>query len=115
MLPTKTLLGETYVELSPGPRNGPRLPDDGTLPTAPEPATPNKAKSLTDLLNNTLSKPTPNRLDDNRHRENHQLLGHAFPFNPKPPQVKSTIARTITTTATPKPQTQRRQLPPAAG
>jgi phospholipid/cholesterol/gamma-HCH transport system substrate-binding protein len=30
----KTLLGETYVELSQGDRNGPKLPEGGTLPRA---------------------------------------------------------------------------------
>lgn len=34
ILRTKTLLGETYVELTPGSRNGPKLPDNGTLPAA---------------------------------------------------------------------------------
>jgi virulence factor Mce-like protein len=34
MLRTKTLLGETYVELTPGSRGGPKLADGGTLPTA---------------------------------------------------------------------------------
>jgi phospholipid/cholesterol/gamma-HCH transport system substrate-binding protein len=34
ILRTKTLLGETYVELTPGDRNGPVLPDGGTLPEA---------------------------------------------------------------------------------
>ena len=34
LLRTKTLLGETYVELTPGDRNGPKLPDGGTLPNA---------------------------------------------------------------------------------
>lgn len=34
ILRTKTLLGETYVELTPGPRDGPELADGGTLPTA---------------------------------------------------------------------------------
>jgi ABC-type transporter Mla subunit MlaD len=34
MLRTKTLLGETYVELSPGNRNEPTLPEDSTLPPA---------------------------------------------------------------------------------
>jgi ABC-type transporter Mla subunit MlaD len=34
MLRTKTLLGETYVELTPGSRGGPRLADGGTLPRA---------------------------------------------------------------------------------
>jgi len=34
ILRTKTLLGETYVELTPGDRNGPELPDGGTLPPA---------------------------------------------------------------------------------
>jgi ABC-type transporter Mla subunit MlaD len=34
ILRTKTLLGETYVELTPGPRNGPELADGGTLPEA---------------------------------------------------------------------------------
>jgi phospholipid/cholesterol/gamma-HCH transport system substrate-binding protein len=34
LLRTKTLLGETYVELTPGNRNGPKLADGGTLPTA---------------------------------------------------------------------------------
>ena len=34
ILRTKTLLGETYVELTPGNRNGPKLADGGTLPTA---------------------------------------------------------------------------------
>jgi phospholipid/cholesterol/gamma-HCH transport system substrate-binding protein len=34
LLRTKTLLGETYVELTPGNRNGPKLPDGGTLPSA---------------------------------------------------------------------------------
>jgi phospholipid/cholesterol/gamma-HCH transport system substrate-binding protein len=34
ILRTKTLLGETYVELTPGSRKGPKLPDGGTLPTA---------------------------------------------------------------------------------
>jgi ABC-type transporter Mla subunit MlaD len=34
MLRTKTLLGETYVELTPGSRKGPKLPDGGTLPEA---------------------------------------------------------------------------------
>jgi phospholipid/cholesterol/gamma-HCH transport system substrate-binding protein len=34
MLRTKTLLGETYVELSPGNKNEPTLPEDSTLPTA---------------------------------------------------------------------------------
>jgi phospholipid/cholesterol/gamma-HCH transport system substrate-binding protein len=34
ILRTKTLLGETYVELTPGPRNGPELDDGGTLPEA---------------------------------------------------------------------------------
>lgn len=34
ILRSKTLLGETYVELSPGSKNGPTLPEGGTLPTA---------------------------------------------------------------------------------
>jgi ABC-type transporter Mla subunit MlaD len=34
ILRTKTLLGETYVELTPGDRNAPVLPDGGTLPEA---------------------------------------------------------------------------------
>jgi phospholipid/cholesterol/gamma-HCH transport system substrate-binding protein len=34
MLRTKTLLGETYVELSPGNKNEATLPEDSTLPTA---------------------------------------------------------------------------------
>ena len=34
ILRTKTLLGETYVELTPGSKEGPRLADGGTLPPA---------------------------------------------------------------------------------
>jgi phospholipid/cholesterol/gamma-HCH transport system substrate-binding protein len=34
ILRTKTLLGETYVELTPGDADGPRLPDGGTLARA---------------------------------------------------------------------------------
>jgi phospholipid/cholesterol/gamma-HCH transport system substrate-binding protein len=34
ILRTKTLLGETYVELTPGNRNGPKLPDGSILPSA---------------------------------------------------------------------------------
>jgi phospholipid/cholesterol/gamma-HCH transport system substrate-binding protein len=34
ILRTKTLLGETYIELSPGDREGPELEDGGTLPEA---------------------------------------------------------------------------------
>jgi phospholipid/cholesterol/gamma-HCH transport system substrate-binding protein len=34
LLRTKTLLGETYVELTPGDRNGPKLQDGETLPNA---------------------------------------------------------------------------------
>src|SRR6476646_6027751 len=34
ILRTKTLLGETYIELTPGDRDGPVLPDGGTLPLA---------------------------------------------------------------------------------
>ena len=34
ILRTKTLLGETYVELTPGSRRGPKLPDGDTLPVA---------------------------------------------------------------------------------
>jgi phospholipid/cholesterol/gamma-HCH transport system substrate-binding protein len=34
ILRTKTLLGETYIELTPGSRNGPELADGGTLPEA---------------------------------------------------------------------------------
>ena len=34
ILRTKTLLGETYIELTPGDRNGPKLADGGTLPEA---------------------------------------------------------------------------------
>ncbi len=34
ILRTKTLLGETYIELTPGNRNGPKLADEGTLPEA---------------------------------------------------------------------------------
>jgi phospholipid/cholesterol/gamma-HCH transport system substrate-binding protein len=34
MLRTKTLLGETYIELTPGSRQGPELPDGATLPEA---------------------------------------------------------------------------------
>jgi phospholipid/cholesterol/gamma-HCH transport system substrate-binding protein len=34
VLRTKTLLGETYIELTPGDRDGPVLPDGGTLPNA---------------------------------------------------------------------------------
>jgi phospholipid/cholesterol/gamma-HCH transport system substrate-binding protein len=34
MLRTKTLLGETYVELTPGSKEEPPLPDDGILPSA---------------------------------------------------------------------------------
>jgi virulence factor Mce-like protein len=34
VLRTKTLLGETYVELTPGPHRGPKLADGGTLPEA---------------------------------------------------------------------------------
>ena len=32
ILRQKSLLGETYIELSPGSQNGPKLPDGGTLP-----------------------------------------------------------------------------------
>src|SRR4051812_40150957 len=32
ILRQKTLLGETYVELTPGHRDGPKIPDNGTLP-----------------------------------------------------------------------------------
>jgi phospholipid/cholesterol/gamma-HCH transport system substrate-binding protein len=32
ILRAKSLLGETYVELTPGSENGPRVPDDGSLP-----------------------------------------------------------------------------------
>ncbi|HEY1508259.1 MAG TPA: MlaD family protein [Solirubrobacteraceae bacterium] len=32
ILRQKSLLGETYVELTPGSKNGPKLPDGGTLP-----------------------------------------------------------------------------------
>ena len=34
ILRTKTLLGETYIELTPGDGNGPQLADGGTLPAA---------------------------------------------------------------------------------
>jgi ABC-type transporter Mla subunit MlaD len=34
VLRTKTIAGETYVELTPGDSNGAKLPDGGTLPTA---------------------------------------------------------------------------------
>jgi phospholipid/cholesterol/gamma-HCH transport system substrate-binding protein len=34
VLRTKTLLGETYIELTPGSKDGPRLADGGTLPAA---------------------------------------------------------------------------------
>jgi phospholipid/cholesterol/gamma-HCH transport system substrate-binding protein len=34
ILRTKTLLGETYIELTPGSQNGPQLADGGTLPEA---------------------------------------------------------------------------------
>jgi len=34
ILRTKTLLGETYIELTPGDRKGPKLPDGATLPEA---------------------------------------------------------------------------------
>ena len=34
ILRQKTLLGETYVELTPGTRNGPKIPEGGTLPDA---------------------------------------------------------------------------------
>ena len=34
ILRTKTLLGETYIELTPGDREGPKLSDGGTLPAA---------------------------------------------------------------------------------
>ncbi|HEX5416874.1 MAG TPA: MlaD family protein [Chloroflexota bacterium] len=34
ILRTKTLLGETYIELTPGPREGAQLADGGTLPSA---------------------------------------------------------------------------------
>jgi len=34
ILRTKTLLGETYIELTPGDRDGPRLADGGTVPEA---------------------------------------------------------------------------------
>jgi phospholipid/cholesterol/gamma-HCH transport system substrate-binding protein len=34
ILRTKTLLGETYIELTPGPRDGRKLADGGTLPEA---------------------------------------------------------------------------------
>ena len=34
VLRTKTLLGETYIELTPGDREGPKLADGGTLPAA---------------------------------------------------------------------------------
>jgi phospholipid/cholesterol/gamma-HCH transport system substrate-binding protein len=32
ILRAKSLLGETYIELSPGSQNGPKLPDGGTIP-----------------------------------------------------------------------------------
>jgi ABC-type transporter Mla subunit MlaD len=34
LLRTKTLLGETYIELTPGSRDGPQMADGGTLPEA---------------------------------------------------------------------------------
>jgi len=34
ILRTKTLLGETYIELTPGSSEGPKLPDGGTVPEA---------------------------------------------------------------------------------
>jgi len=39
ILRTKTLLGETYVELSPGSRNAPKIPEGGRLPDAQVQAT----------------------------------------------------------------------------
>ena len=36
ILRQKSLLGETYVELSPGSQTGPKLPDGGTLPRGPD-------------------------------------------------------------------------------
>jgi virulence factor Mce-like protein len=32
MVRTKTLIGETFLEVTPGDRNGPKIPDGGTLP-----------------------------------------------------------------------------------
>jgi len=53
ILRTKTLLGETYVELTPGATNGPTLPDGATLPTA------NVAESVQlDEIFRTFNKPT---------------------------------------------------------
>ena len=34
ILRAKSLLGETYVELSPGSQHGPKLPDGGSIPQA---------------------------------------------------------------------------------
>ena len=57
ILRTKTLLGETYVELTPGNRNGPVLHDGGTLPRA------NVAESVQlDEIFRTFDKPTRRRL-----------------------------------------------------
>jgi len=33
ILRAKTLIGETYIQLTPGNRNGPHIPDDGTIPS----------------------------------------------------------------------------------
>jgi ABC-type transporter Mla subunit MlaD len=53
ILRTKTLLGETYVELTPGNANGPKLPDGGTLASA------NVAESAQlDEIFRTFNKPT---------------------------------------------------------
>jgi phospholipid/cholesterol/gamma-HCH transport system substrate-binding protein len=53
ILRTKTLLGETYVELTPGDSGGPALPDGGTLAAA------NVAESVQlDEIFRTFNKPT---------------------------------------------------------
>ncbi|MHB8694446.1 MAG: MlaD family protein [Solirubrobacteraceae bacterium] len=93
---TKTLLGEGYIELAPGPRNDPPIPDGGRLPAShvlPQvqldqfistfsPATRNRLQHLFTGLSSAL-KGQSQALND--------TLGNAAPFTSSLGQVLDTV------------------------
>ena len=64
ILRTKTLLGETYVELTPGSRNGPKLADGGH--PAAKRRSPNRFRSTRSSAPSTRRPAPPSRLDAER-------------------------------------------------
>jgi virulence factor Mce-like protein len=105
ILRQKSLLGETYIELSVGSRRGPMLPDDGSLPAA-QVAPTVQLDQILSTFDPTTRKAFETWMQQdgiaftNRGQDFNQALGELYPFATNIESVLTVLNRDSTATRT---------------